>query len=199
MGWAAWSCAPPEGVWSPEGRVGSIAAEGDEISLQGSAANAKGGAVLLVGPAEVPVYIANLDGWPPELFGQTVRLQGRLERMAGLPEAAVLEGGAITQGVQPGTRAWWLLEGRVVEQTLAPAAVPFAFAEEGWPDLASCLTSTRAALVRAGESPERFRVNLPLETVDDEARIGLWGDGRPGRDARCEVSSGEFGGFLFWQ
>ena len=74
---------------------------GKRVTIEGTARDAKGGAVLLTTDGE-PVYIGGLDSWPEELFGKPVVVSGRLVRRQYLPEATVDESGAWSQGTTGG-------------------------------------------------------------------------------------------------
>lgn len=65
-------------------------------TLVGTAENAKGGAVLLVG--DTPVYIEGLDEWPDAWLHRRVTATGVRTRKQYLPGAAVDETGAVSQG-----------------------------------------------------------------------------------------------------
>lgn len=78
------------------------------VRLVGIAANAKGGAVVLVGGE--PVYVAKKDGWPEALTGKRVALGGRLVKTASLPEAARGPKGELSQGTSPGSSQLVLLD-----------------------------------------------------------------------------------------
>lgn len=69
---------------------------GARVRLGGTARDAKGGAVLLVG--DEPVYLSGLDAWPPKASGQAVVVTGTLASKQHLPEASRDASGAISQG-----------------------------------------------------------------------------------------------------
>jgi hypothetical protein len=107
-------CAPP-GATSPAFQDGSHmstvetiadlkAMQGQRVTLRGTAADAKMGAVILV--EEEPVYLTDLDFWPAALRGKRVRATGLLKLRKNAPDPLPEDGGAI-QG------AWgdaWLLD-----------------------------------------------------------------------------------------
>lgn len=86
---------------------------GSRVRLAGTARDAKGGAVLLVGQS--PLYLAGLQSWPKEANGKQVAVGGTLVDRAYLPEAKKNEKGEWSQGAE-GTQlvlespAWRLLE-----------------------------------------------------------------------------------------
>ncbi|MDX2009821.1 MAG: hypothetical protein SFW67_06515 [Myxococcaceae bacterium] len=69
---------------------------GRRVRLVGQAADAKGGAVLLVG--EQPIYVMGKASWPEALLNQRVALGGRLVRKQHLPLARRSPDGAMSQG-----------------------------------------------------------------------------------------------------
>lgn len=69
---------------------------GGRVRLGGTARDAKGGAVLLVG--DEPVYLAGLDAWPAKVSGKAMVVTGTLVSRQHLPEASRDARGAISQG-----------------------------------------------------------------------------------------------------
>jgi hypothetical protein len=69
--------------------------------LVGIARDAKAGAVVVTDGG--PVYIDQLDAWPPDLHGRRVRVKGRLADVKRIPDP-VNEKGEIVQGA-PGTQS----------------------------------------------------------------------------------------------
>lgn len=202
--------AKPDGA-AMEGATAPMAFT-PHVSLTGEAQDAKGGAVLLLGPGQAPIYLQGIDRWEGVGRGTTVTVEGHLTHRAYLPEAEALEGGIITQGVEPGSRQWVLDDPRVVPAEIRPAAAPFALMRAAWPEHARCLDAVAAAL----GSPERageFCVATTVRRQDGRVAFGLWHrsaflpenegiTGNPGgqsRDALCDPDAGTFDRFLFWQ
>jgi hypothetical protein len=76
------------------------------VRLVGTAENAKGGAVLLVG--DTPVYVAKRSAWSAAELHHRVSLGGQLVRAKFLPEATVNAKGEVSQGVAPGSSQYVL-------------------------------------------------------------------------------------------
>ena len=70
----------------------------EEVTLRGLAANAKGGAVLVVDGA--PIYLERMDEWPPGMAGTEVTVAGRLVQKKVIPDPVVGPDGAISQGAE---------------------------------------------------------------------------------------------------
>lgn len=181
-------------------------------ALSGLARDAKGGAVLLVGTAAVPVYLDGLDAWPEARHGTLQHVHGQIVRERHLPEAAQDEDGAWSQGVAPGSAPEWVLRHpTIVERPLEAPAVPADLARAAWPEHAACLDAIAAALAPSGLGD--FLVGTGVEQREDELVFPLWHrtaflpenagmTGNPGgqsRNALCDASSGRFDRFLFWQ
>ncbi len=79
--------------------------DGQRVRLGGTARDAKGGAVLLVG--KTPVYLPGLDAWPAGAQGQQVVVGGTLVQKQHLPEARRDARGAVSQGA---SGPQWVLE-----------------------------------------------------------------------------------------
>ena len=70
---------------------------GQKITLKGIAKDAKGGAVILT-PEKVPIYIKDLDSWPPELFDKQLEVTGVLKEEKFIPDPVIDEDGSISTG-----------------------------------------------------------------------------------------------------
>ena len=68
-----------------------------EVTLEGTAENAKGGGVLILHSQEV-VYIRDLHWWEEHMRGTTTTLTGVLRYEKYIPDPEVAEDGAISQG-----------------------------------------------------------------------------------------------------
>lgn len=75
-----------------------------DAEVEGTATDAKAGAILLVGT--VPVYVAGRDRWSPVERGAVLRIRGQLERTAWLPPPATTDG-EVQQGGPDGV---WVLQ-----------------------------------------------------------------------------------------
>ncbi len=96
--------APPasEAVVGP-----SLSAKvGQNVVLDGTARNAKAGAVVVVEPDESPVYLSGLTEWPEGLDGKKVRVEGTLTEQKWIPDP-VAPNGEISQGAEGNQ---WVLE-----------------------------------------------------------------------------------------
>ncbi len=187
------------------------------VSLLETAQNAKAGAVLLLGSAQVPLYLQGLSSWPQEHVAKEVRVEGTLTyKSEYLPEAKVSDRGAISQGVAPGASGQWVFETHsVTTEIREPEAVPFALLQQAWPKYNQCLGSIASVLSRAKdtESASEFCVGTEVKTQGDSLVFALWHQdsflpnnknvlGNPGgqsRNAFCSASSMKFQKFLFWQ
>lgn len=74
----------------------------DSVVLAGVARNAKGGAILVTDDGRTP-YLLGRSSWPEGVEGRRVVVRGTPGSDHILPEARVLEDGALTQGVMPGS------------------------------------------------------------------------------------------------
>jgi hypothetical protein len=70
---------------------------GQEVTLNGIARDAKGGAVLVI-ERTAPVYIEGLAFWTPELLGMNVSVKGLLKKEKIIPDPVIGENGGISQG-----------------------------------------------------------------------------------------------------
>lgn len=70
---------------------------GQEVSLNGVARDAKGGAVLVI-EETAPVYIKGLASWTPELLGMEVLVRGLLKKEKFIPDPLIGENGGISSG-----------------------------------------------------------------------------------------------------
>ena len=77
----------------PEAQVGQ------QITLEGTAQNAKGGAVV-VEAGSGPTYVVGLESWPDALVGQPVEVVGTLNRRKLIPFPVVGDDGAVSAGAQ---------------------------------------------------------------------------------------------------
>jgi hypothetical protein len=194
---------------------GSAAAEKNDhwppvTALTGRAADAKGGAVLLLGPARMPVYLQGMAAWPEDGHGKRQTVRGYIVRRQHIPEAHRDKGGAWSQGVAPGSGPQWVvLEPQLGPEPGVPAAMPLELMAAGWPDRAACLKAIAAAL----EDIEDYRVAFDERPKGKKAVFELWHRavfkpenrmmlGNPGgqcRNAICELESGKVERFLYWQ
>jgi len=182
------------------------------VAVSGAARDAKGGAVLLVGPGQVPLYLEGLDAWPEARLNTTQHAHGRVVAKHKLAEAGQDADGAWSQGVEPGGGPQWVLEAAaIVDRPLAPAAFPAAFTRAAWPERAPCLDAIGHALGKTGL--DDFLVGAELQQQDGKTAFALWHRtafapehegmvGNPGglsRNALCDQATGTFDRFLFWQ
>ncbi len=184
-----------------------------QVALTGESRNAKGGAVLLVGPQKMPVYIDGMSHWGARLGEEGLVVEGALELTRYLPEAQTLEGGIVTQGVMPGSRQWVLGGAKVVDKATRPQVVPFSLMRSAWTERAACLDAIEGALEAANERSEDFCVGVELPERKGLVSYALWHKdlfapenqgvlGNPGGKARyalCDPSTGSFDSFVFWQ
>ncbi len=84
----------PYNAWYKTRKGGKMSKE--RVTVVGRAANAKGGAVVVVDGA--PYYLPQLDEWPDDLLGKTVEVTGIKSREQFIPEVVVDKDGAISQG-----------------------------------------------------------------------------------------------------
>ena len=70
---------------------------GKEVTLHGTARDAKGGAVLLT-DENVPVYIKGLNTWTSGIEGSRVSASGVLKKEKYIPDPTIDEDGGISQG-----------------------------------------------------------------------------------------------------
>ena len=68
------------------------------VTLQGTAKDAKAGAVLVVAD-DRPIYLDGLDSWPKEALGKKVQASGILVTRKYIPDP-VNENGEISQGAE---------------------------------------------------------------------------------------------------
>ncbi|MDF1540811.1 MAG: hypothetical protein P1Q69_18080 [Candidatus Thorarchaeota archaeon] len=68
-----------------------------EVTLEGTAENAKGGAIILL-PNQEPVYIRYLVWWVEHKVGMKISMSGILRYEKYIPDPEVAEDGAISQG-----------------------------------------------------------------------------------------------------
>ena len=70
---------------------------GQEVTLDGTARDAKGGAVLLTDD-NIPIYIEGLDSWPPAIDGSRISVNGVLKKEKYIPDPSIGDDGGISQG-----------------------------------------------------------------------------------------------------
>jgi hypothetical protein len=70
---------------------------GQKVTLNGTARDAKGGAVLLTDDG-TPVYIEGLAYWTPEIEGTRISTSGVLTKIKYIPDPTIGEDGGISQG-----------------------------------------------------------------------------------------------------
>ena len=70
---------------------------GQEVNLNGTAKDAKGGAVLLIPEGEV-IYIKGLEFWPSEILDKEISVSGLLKEEKFIPDPIIDENGAISTG-----------------------------------------------------------------------------------------------------
>jgi len=70
---------------------------GQKVNLNGTAKDAKGGAVLIT-PEGYVIYIKGLDFWPSELFDKSISVSGLLKNEKFIPDPIIDENGAISTG-----------------------------------------------------------------------------------------------------
>ena len=70
---------------------------GKEITLHGTARDAKGGAVLLTDD-NIPIYIKGLSTWTSGIEGSRVSASGVLKKEKYIPDPTIDEDGGISQG-----------------------------------------------------------------------------------------------------
>lgn len=95
---------------SPEtapAKKGLAASEGERATVEGTAADAKLGAVVM-NEAGVPVFVGGLESWPTDVHGKRVRATGLLVKKELGPPPAVADDGAVSAGMAGPA---WVLEG----------------------------------------------------------------------------------------
>lgn len=70
---------------------------GQEVTLHGTARDAKGGAVLLT-DNNIPVYIKGLASWTPSIEGSHISVNGVLKKEKYIPDPIIGKDGGISQG-----------------------------------------------------------------------------------------------------
>ena len=70
---------------------------GKEVTLHGTARDAKGGAVLLTDD-NIPVYIKGLSTWTSGIEGSRVSASGMLKKEKYIPDPKIDDDGGISQG-----------------------------------------------------------------------------------------------------
>jgi hypothetical protein len=79
--------------------------EGKEVSVSGTAANAKAGALLMTGPEEA-IRIRGLSEWDEQTVGKQVKVDAVVRRVPGWPKA--VESDEAMQGTASGRDTWVL-------------------------------------------------------------------------------------------
>ena len=70
---------------------------GQNVSLNGTAKDAKGGAVLLTLEGDV-IYIKGLEFWPSEILDKQISVNGLLKEEKFIPDPIIDKDGAISTG-----------------------------------------------------------------------------------------------------
>ena len=70
---------------------------GQNVNLNGTARDAKGGAVLLTPEGDV-IYIKGLEFWPSDLLDKQITINGLLKKEKFIPDPTIDEDGAISTG-----------------------------------------------------------------------------------------------------
>ena len=70
---------------------------GQKVNLNGTAKDAKGGAVLLTPEGDV-VYIKGLEFWPSDFLDKSISVSGLLKEEKFIPDPRIDEDGAISTG-----------------------------------------------------------------------------------------------------
>ena len=70
---------------------------GQKVNLNGTAKDAKGGAVLIT-PEGYVIYIRGLESWPSELLDKHMSVSGLLKKEKLIPDPIIDENGAISTG-----------------------------------------------------------------------------------------------------
>jgi len=80
--------------------------ENEQVSVSGTAQNAKAGALLMIG-GEHPILLQGVSDWDEETVGKEVKVEAIVRRMPGFPEAEDTD--EEIQGTATG-RDIWVLE-----------------------------------------------------------------------------------------
>ena len=70
---------------------------GQKVNLNGTAKDAKGGAVLIT-PEGYVIYIRGLESWSSELLDKHISVSGLLKKEKLIPDPTIDENGAISTG-----------------------------------------------------------------------------------------------------
>jgi len=70
---------------------------GQKVNLNGTAKDAKGGAVLIT-PEGYVMYIKGLESWPSEFLDKRLSVSGLLKKEKLIPDPIIDENGAISTG-----------------------------------------------------------------------------------------------------
>lgn len=79
-----------------ESSEGISSSAGKQVTIRGTAREAKGGSVVLVDGN--PVYLPEIEGWPDGVDGKVVVVKGELQVEKFIPSPTVDADGAISQG-----------------------------------------------------------------------------------------------------
>ena len=79
--------------------------DGKEVTLEGRAANAKAGAVVIIDGE--PIYLPKLPAWPDTTNGKQVIVKGTLKHPRFIPSPVVNAKGEVSQGAE---REQWVLD-----------------------------------------------------------------------------------------
>ena len=82
---------------------------GGEVSINGTAYNAKAGAVVLTDSDDEPIYLQGLHAWEDNVIGRRVSIEGVLHRRSIYPQAQNIDG-IRSQGITG--RDQWVIEVR---------------------------------------------------------------------------------------
>jgi hypothetical protein len=70
---------------------------GQNVNLNGTAKDAKGGAVLITPEGDV-IYIKGLDSWPSDFLDKSLSVSGLLKEEKFIPDPVIEENGVISTG-----------------------------------------------------------------------------------------------------
>ena len=72
---------------------------GQQVTLEGTAKDAKGGAVLITAENNV-IYLKGIHSWSDDLIDKLVSVSGVLKEEKYIPDPVVAKDGAISQGAE---------------------------------------------------------------------------------------------------
>jgi len=90
------AAAEPVAAESPEAPSDVVAVADEKRSIEGTAQNAKMGAVLVTDEGNVWV---DLDAWPDDLIGKKLRVEGRMISKSDVPVVVMTPGEPVAAGV----------------------------------------------------------------------------------------------------